>query len=1093
MIQGYIYYDLFRTRRASELQANLELARAVGVAFNSFVQDVLHQQISIALTATASPPLSSQDLTKVLSRSEGYYACVSSFSWVDPNGRVVASSNPELIGRVLSKKEYFPEIASGREWALSNLFVSEVTEEPIFSISHLAHDAQGSILGVVVANVRAGGLQEVLSFERAKHAGVSLVDKNGMLVAAYPDREFSWGQRNWLELYPQKVKEAIHGREVVATVLSGKSGRKRLVGVAPIPSLGWVAAASRDEEDVMRAILSNLMTHGTLFLAVTLAAFATALALYRPISASITLLRKQTLALGGGETGTLSVPSGPSEIRDLAESFNKMAEMIRIREIALRDSEKRFRCFMDNSPCIAWIKDEEGRYVYLNKTFESCFGVREEEWRGRTDFEVWPPEIAEQFWKSDKLALDRSHLVDVMEDAPNPDGGSSTWWNLRFPFRDASGEKYVGGIGLDITERKRAEAALRESEERLRRVVENMPMMMDALDQESNIIVWNRECERVTGYSSEEIVGNPRALELLYPDARYREGMMSELADLGFDFRDKSYMLTCKDGKERTISWSNISASFPIPGWHTWAVGMDITELLQASKALRESETKFRLIAENTADMISQHEPSGRILYASPSAERILGYRLEELIGSTPEIATPKEDLIVALRAIREAAKKGADRFRVQHRMRCKDGKIIWVETNGSLLYDENEGLKQIQCLIRDMTERIQMEESLRESEERFRILSEKSLVGVYLIQDGVFRYVNPAFAKVHGYTCEEIIDRLKPEETLPPEDKEPVMAAIRRRISGESIAEKREFHIKRKDGSIREVEIYGVRVVHNGHPAILGTLIDITDRKRMEKELRLARDELEGKVRERTAELARRNKELESFTFVAAHDLQEPLRKIQTFGDLLATRSGSMHERAFDYIERMRRTAFRMQEVLRSLLAYSRLTSRAEPFERIELTRIASEAVTDLELQIQEAGASVEVEELPEIEGDAGQIRQLFQNLIGNALKFSREKEPPEVRIFGEIVEGTCRISIADNGIGFDEKYLDKIFQPFQRLHTGKEYSGTGIGLAICSKIVDRHQGTITATSVVGRGSTFTVTLPQRQIDTEEVRLLQQ
>jgi len=912
-----------------------------------------------------------------------------------------------------------------------------------------------------------------------------------MVVAAYPAKAFTWAQRNWLELYPQKVEEAIHGKEVVTTVLPG-SGKRRLVGVSPIHSLGWVAAASRAEEDAMGAIISNLVTHGALFLAVTLAAFGTAMALYRPISDSISRLRKQTLALGGGKIGSLSFTSGPSEIRDLAESFNKMAEMVRIREIALRNSEERFRCFMDNSPCVAWIKDHEGRYVYLNRTYENRFMVREEELHGKTDFEVWPPGIAEQFWKNDNVALESSHLVDVTEDVPNPGGGSSTWWSFRFPFRDASGEKYVGGIGLDITERRRAEAALRESEERLRGVVENMPMMMDALDRQSNIIVWNRECERVTGYSSEEIVGNPRALETLYPDAGYREGMMSELVDLGFDFRDKKYTLTCKDGKERTISWSNISASFPIPRWHTWAVGMDITELLQAEKALRESETKFRLIAENTADMISQHEPDGRILYASPSAERILGYEMEELLGSTPDIATPKEDLVIALRAIREAAEKGADRFRVQHRMRCKDGKIIWVETNGSLLYDENKGLKQIQCLVRDMTERTRMEESLRESEERFRILSEKSLVGVYLIQDGFFRYVNPAFAKVHGYACEEIIDRLKPEDTLPPEEMESVMAAIRRRISGESAAEKREFQIKRKDGSIREVEIYGVRVVHNGHPAILGTLIDITERKRMEKELRLARDELEGKVRERTAELARRNKELESFTFVAAHDLQEPLRKIQTFGDLVANYSDSMDERAFDYIERMRRTAFRMQEVLRSLLAYSRLISRAEPFQRIELTRIASEAVSDLELQIQEAEASVTVEELPGIEGDAGQMRQLFQNLLGNAVKFRRQEEPLAVRIFGESMEGTCRISVEDNGIGFEEKYLDKIFQPFQRLHTRREYSGTGIGLAICSKIVDRHHGTITATSVVGRGSTFVVTLPLRQSDSEEVRLFE-
>ncbi|MDD5207181.1 MAG: cache domain-containing protein, partial [Desulfobacterales bacterium] len=231
LIQGYFYYDLFRTRRATELQANLELARAVGVAFNSFVQDLLHQQISIAITATASPPLSEQDLTKVLSRSAGYYTCVHSFSWVDSKGRILASSSPELIGMELSKKDHILEIESGREWALSNLFLSDGTGEPIFSISHCVRNAQGSVLGMVVATVRADGLQEVLSIERAKDAGVCLVDRNGMAVATYPAKEFTWEQRNWLKRNPRKVKGAIEGREIATIITSGRTAKKRLIGV----------------------------------------------------------------------------------------------------------------------------------------------------------------------------------------------------------------------------------------------------------------------------------------------------------------------------------------------------------------------------------------------------------------------------------------------------------------------------------------------------------------------------------------------------------------------------------------------------------------------------------------------------------------------------------------------------------------------------------------------------------------------------------------------------------------------------------------------------------------------------------------------
>ena len=263
----------------------------------------------------------------------------------------------------------------------------------------------------------------------------------------------------------------------------------------------------------------------------------------------------------------------------------------------------------------------------------------------------------------------------------------------------------------------------------------------------------------------------------------------------------------------------------------------------------------------------------------------------------------------------------------------------------------------------------------------------------------------------------------------------------------------------------------------------------DITERKRLEEELRKSRDELEQRVRERTAELERRNQELQNFTFVASHDLQEPLRKIQTFGDLIATRcADSISEQGRDYLRRMGDTAARMQALLHSLLEYSRLTSKAEPFARINLKRIVEAVLSDLEVPIRETNASVEIGDLPEIDADAAQIASLFQNLLGNALKFRREEEPPRVRIHsndkgsGDHERGEWEIYVEDNGIGFEEEYLDLIFKPFQRLHGRKEYGGVGMGLAICRKVVERHGGTITARSTPGQGSTFIVRLPKQQ-----------
>jgi PAS domain S-box-containing protein len=245
----------------------------------------------------------------------------------------------------------------------------------------------------------------------------------------------------------------------------------------------------------------------------------------------------------------------------------------------------------------------------------------------------------------------------------------------------------------------------------------------------------------------------------------------------------------------------------------------------------------------------------------------------------------------------------------------------------------------------------------------------------------------------------------------------------------------------------------------------------------------------LEQETRQRQ-ELARSNDELQEFAFVASHDLQEPLRKIKTFGDRLKViASDSLSAQALDYLERMQNATRRMQTLIEDLLTLSRVTTRAQPFVSVNLFQITQEVLSDLEITIQQEQAKVEIGELPTLKADPLQMRQLLQNLIINALKFHSPEEPPIVKIYSQILSSPldpiaistekCQIIVEDNGIGFDEKYLDRIFNVFQRLHGRSEYEGTGIGLAICRKIVERHQGTITAESIRGQGAKFIVTLP--------------
>jgi len=243
----------------------------------------------------------------------------------------------------------------------------------------------------------------------------------------------------------------------------------------------------------------------------------------------------------------------------------------------------------------------------------------------------------------------------------------------------------------------------------------------------------------------------------------------------------------------------------------------------------------------------------------------------------------------------------------------------------------------------------------------------------------------------------------------------------------------------------------------------------DISERRRTEQELQATLLELE-----------RSNRELQEFAFVASHDLQEPLRKIQAFAERLMVRSEALDESGRDYLQRMTSAAARMQALIIDLLDYSRVNSRGQPFQRVQLAEVLSEVLEDMESALERTQAQIDYVQLPTIMGDATQLRQVLQNLISNAVKFQAPGIRPVIRIYTEHEDvATWNLCVADNGIGFDEKYLDRIFNPFQRLHSRQAYAGTGIGLAVVKKIVERHGAHITAISSPGKGSVFRITFP--------------
>jgi PAS domain S-box-containing protein len=355
---------------------------------------------------------------------------------------------------------------------------------------------------------------------------------------------------------------------------------------------------------------------------------------------------------------------------------------------------------------------------------------------------------------------------------------------------------------------------------------------------------------------------------------------------------------------------------------------------------------------------------------------------------------------------------------------------------------------------------------------------------GIYgLDAQGRTTFVNPTAAKITGWKVEELIGKLESEVFQLPTGS----AGPKKDANGEHAPDQVFF---RRDGSSFPVEYMRTPIKEKDRE--VGAVVifkDITERKRAEENLN-----------RKAAELARSNAELEQFAYVASHDLQEPLRKIQAFGDRLKTKCDAVNlQEGRDYLERMQSAAARMQALINDLLTFSRVISSQQPFVEVGLATVIKGVLSDLEVRIEQTKATLKVGELPTIEADPLQMRQLFQNLISNALKFQPSGQQPVLEISAEIIKGQfagtpeedpyaeqCQITIRDNGIGFEEKYHEKIFAVFQRLHGRNEYEGTGVGLAVCRRITDRHGGSITAHSQPGQGASFVITLPVRHAKKE-------
>jgi PAS domain S-box-containing protein len=790
-------------------------------------------------------------------------------------------------------------------------------------------------------------------------------------------------------------------------------------------------------------------------------------------------------------------------------------------------SEERFRLFMDNTPTPAWIKDDQGRYVYVNKAYETRFGVRLANCQGKTDHQLWPPDVATRLQQADRAALDAGHPIEVTEDTTEPNGNRSCWLNSKFPYKDALNRQYVASLGLDITPQKREEEALREQARynRLRAdaatALQQTGALNDLLQNFATLLVEHLQAAfaRIWTYNAATQTLELQASAGLYTHingaharvplghlkigriAQLRQPMISNqvLGDLHIQDQDwaRREALVAFAGfplilDDRLLGVVALFArqTLPLPAVETFgALASILAQALgrkQAQEALvREKEFSDHAI-NSLPGVFYVVDPQNRLRRWNRNLEALSGYSAEEILQMVVFDFIAPEDRQAVAEAIAKVYATGESSAEVLTLTKT-GSKILFAFTSRRLDLSGQTGFLGVGV---DVTERRRFEQTVRESEARLRLAVDTAELGMYErdMTTGELQ-MNDTCKAIMGVRDRPFSSNIA-RRSVHPEDKERVFAAVARAFDP-TLREvcAAEFRILRPDSTVRWVAGRG-RVIFDNRSAppqplrFLGVLHDITQRKQAEAALCQARDELaranqalEIKVRERTAKLEEAMAELEHFSYTITHDMRAPLRAITGYAKMLTTaHAHCLPREASDLLRRISDSALRMDHLITDSLQYSRVVReqlQLQPIEPAPLIRGIIESYP----QFQPPHAEITIAPgLPRVLANEAALTQVFSNLLGNAVKFMPYGQVPRVTITAEPRGGFVRLWFTDNGIGIPEEYHERIWHMFQRL--SKTYEGTGIGLALVQKVVERMGGQVGVESASGQGSRFWVEL---------------
>lgn len=782
------------------------------------------------------------------------------------------------------------------------------------------------------------------------------------------------------------------------------------------------------------------------------------------------------------ETGR--VISRALTLRDLRPELQAQKE--------LEDSEKRFRNLVQEAPVATAIyTSEEMRIQWANDAMIKLWG-KDKSVIGKTVREALPELEDQPFHGLLQEVFTTGEIYQATEDKGElvVDGRRQTFFfNFSYkPLRDADGNVYgILNMAIDVTEQVKTKRRLEESEKNFRSLIMQAPVGICLLRGEDyRVELANDQYLFIVGRERDGFVD--RLLWDVLPEAKEQgfDALLDGVRTTGKPYSGYEHPVNLlRNGVEEQVYVNFVYEPLFDEDQNVHSIlviAIDITQQVVARQAIESAEERARLAVESAK--------LGTYELNLLTGEMISSVRFNELFDTDPSHRHPDyiskihpDDLETRRKAHELALTTG--KLQYESRVVRQDGTLNWIEVFGQYYFDEQRKPYKIVGIVYDITQQKMVEEE----REKFLSLSHYSRDFIGMCDMNLKTlYVNKAGIEMLG--IEGDVLQVSLWDCFFPDDhaflKETFFPSVLKDGHGEVEIRFRHF----QSGTPVWV-IYSVFMIHDskGNPSVMATVSrDITERKNMEKEL-------ERRVKERTAELVRLNDEMQQFTYVSSHDLKEPLRKIQVFGNLAQQQADPSNTKLVSSLGKVVKSASRMSTLLTDLLNYSMLSQAEREFSPISLQQVVNLVEEESELVIREKQATVIKGNLPVIEGIPFQITQLFFNLLQNALKFSQPGVAPVIRLEATLLpeeERTLfssllpvpyyKITVTDNGIGFRSEYAEKIFVVFQRLNDRDLYPGNGIGLSLCKKIVENHRGQIYASSRPSEGSVFTVLLPQKQ-----------